>query len=65
MTRTTARFRGAWSVSTASEGVLKLTLRAEHYEWEFVTTTGGRALAHGEDPCPCGRTDRCGARERR
>jgi acid phosphatase type 7 len=38
------RFDGDW-------GVLKLTLRADRYEWEFVTATDGRALDHGEDPC--------------
>jgi hypothetical protein len=32
-------------------GVLKLTLRADRYEWEFVTAVGGRRLDHGEDPC--------------
>lgn len=38
------RFDGDW-------GVLKLTLRADRYEWEFITATDGRALDHGEDPC--------------
>lgn len=38
------RYDGDW-------GVLKLTLRADRYEWEFVTATAGRALDHGEDPC--------------
>ena len=32
-------------------GVLKLTLRADRYEWEFVSAADGRALDHGEDPC--------------
>ncbi|HET7231415.1 MAG TPA: metallophosphoesterase [Longimicrobium sp.] len=39
-----ARLDGTW-------GVLKLTLRADRYEWAFVTAASGRALDHGEDPC--------------
>lgn len=39
-----ARLSGRW-------GVLKLTLRADRYEWEFVDATDGRARDHGEDPC--------------
>jgi hypothetical protein len=39
-----ARFDRDW-------GVLKLTLRADRYEWEFITATDGRSLDHGEEAC--------------
>ena len=38
------RFDGHW-------GVLKLTLRADRYEWEFITAADGRPLDHGEAAC--------------
>lgn len=38
------RLEGRW-------GVLRLTLRAGRYEWEFITAPGGERLDHGEDRC--------------
>lgn len=34
-----------------SWGVLRLTLRAERYEWEFLDATRGRVLDRGGEPC--------------
>ena len=34
-----------------SWGVLRLTLRADRYEWEYLDAGGGRALDHGGEAC--------------
>jgi 3',5'-cyclic AMP phosphodiesterase CpdA len=46
-----SRARGSQARFDRDWGVLKLTLRADRYEWAFVTATDGRALDHGEDAC--------------
>lgn len=38
------RYDGHW-------GLLRLTLRADRYEWEFITGADGQRLDHGEDRC--------------
>jgi hypothetical protein len=38
------RYDGGW-------GVLKLTLRRDRYDWEFIPVGGGPAVDHGSDRC--------------
>ncbi len=45
------RARGSEVRLSGHWGVLKLTLRADRYEWEFVDAADGPSLDHGEEAC--------------